>query len=127
MVLFHIMKINNIQKAIIFFGLAAILSTDIFADANADLFAAADKGDVAAVQKALKAGANVNTRGLINMTPLIIATMNKHTEVVRVLLKRRPNLDLKGDNGGTALYWAQQTRSEEIVKLLKAAGAKRLE
>jgi hypothetical protein len=57
-------------------------------DANEDLLSASRAGDLAAVQTAVKGGAALETRTPYGQTPLYLAAMNGHEEVVRFLLDK---------------------------------------
>lgn len=118
--------------AITLFGFPNLQS--VSANADNDLLAAASTGDLAGVNAALKSGANINAIDR-EMTPLGFGANQGHTAVVRLLLQKGadPNLkypimnasaqghlaivkiliahgaDFKAidDNGQTALFWSQ--------------------
>ena len=83
---------------------------------------ASQKGNVAIVKVLIQAGGNVNQQANNKATPIIMASLHGHTEVVRLLLQQ-PNIDLnKLDvNGDSALGHAT---NNEIIVLLVDAGAK---
>ena len=54
----------------------------------------------------------------------MIASAGGHTEVAKLLIKARADINAKGNDGFTALMCAEEQRHTEIVKLLKEAGAK---
>ena len=57
--------------------------------ANArSVYEAAAAGDRASVEADLRAGANVDERGELEQTPLHIAALNGHEDMVALLLKR---------------------------------------
>jgi hypothetical protein len=92
---------------------------------------AARKGDAAAVTRQLDAGVDVNTLFRYNRTALSFACDRGHLEVVRVLLARGADPNVKDSfYGATPLSWASspaQTRKPEhatIVGLLLKAGAR---
>ncbi|MFQ5927816.1 MAG: ankyrin repeat domain-containing protein [Terriglobia bacterium] len=58
-------------------------------DINPDLIEAAKKGDAAAVEALLAAGADVNAKDKDGMTALMLAEKEGHTTVVRLLEKAR--------------------------------------
>jgi ankyrin repeat protein len=88
----------------------------------------------------LDQGANVNGAKSSNSTPLQAAVMNANPDAVRLLLSRGANPTLRECNpcNPPALLWARQAVSQpvdgrdkanrsryiEIIKMLKAAGAK---
>ena len=69
----------------------------------------------------LEAGGNVNQHSNQDATPILIASLAGHTDVVRLLLQQ-PNIDLnKIAAGKSALGHAT---NHEIIQLLTNAGAK---
>ena len=85
------------------------------------LINSAAAGDISKVISALKSGANPNTSMGNGNTPLILASRNGHTEVVRELLQV-PDIDVnaKGESGIMALPEASKNGCLEIVNLLLA-------
>ncbi|MCE9600138.1 MAG: ankyrin repeat domain-containing protein [Spirochaetia bacterium] len=107
--------------------LALLLPLGLWAGPNEDLLSAAKSGNVKAVQAALKAGANVNSRTADKEgdTPLIMAAENGHREVVKILIKAGADVNMKSlDEGDTALGAAQEKGYLAIARILKEAGAK---
>src|ERR1044071_7845592 len=92
---------------------------------NEDFFAAARKGDVAAVKAFLDKGVDVNTKTRYGATALSYACDKGHTEVVRLLLERGADPNVKDSfYGATPMSWAAPKGHVEIVKLLIEKGAK---
>ncbi len=98
------------------------------------LVKAARDGKVEEVRELLDKGADINaqkcylalSRGLSSdLTALQCATANGHAEVVRLLLERGANLEIKDRDGKgvTALLMAADNHNIEITKLLLKAGA----
>jgi len=94
-------------------------------------FAAARKGDAAAVKTLLDQGVDVNSKFRYGTTALFFACDHGHLDVVRVLLERGADPNVKDTfYGATPLSWASspaQTRKPqhaEIVGLLLKHGAK---
>src|SRR5882762_5705519 len=75
--------------------LASALAGVAMADANADLLSAARNGDLAAVKTAMEGGATVETKTPYGQTPLYLAAMNGHEEVVRLLLDKGASADVQ--------------------------------
>ena len=66
----------------------------------------------------LEADAQIDAQSEDGMSPLIYASVNGEEAAVRELLKGNPNLDLKHNNGKTALDYARQEKKQSIVNLL---------
>lgn len=56
-------------------------------------------------------------------TPLMIATLNDNSRVVRILLRRGANTSIADDSGCTALHMAASSGYPDVLKLLAKAGA----
>jgi outer membrane protein assembly factor BamB len=110
---------------------AATLLTALLAPAAPDpklseeLFQAARVGDAKAVTALLAKGADVNAKTPYGATALSFASDKGHTEVVRVLLQNKADVNTK-DTFYQALpvFWAVDRGHGPIVKLLIEAGAK---
>lgn len=87
------------------------------------LYMAASNGDIAKVQTLLNLRANPNVD--FEGTPaLYSAAKEGHTEVVRLLLAHKADVNAKDDwTGNTPLQTAQKNGHKDIVILLKKAGA----
>jgi ankyrin repeat protein len=89
--------------------------------------------DLDGVRRALDAGADVNCiwtekevyqyDGYEGLKPIHIASMEKFTEVVKLLIKHGADVNAKGPYGQTALYYAIYSYRDEIAELLIANGA----
>lgn len=100
------------------------LSLQLNSPADKALLEAAGVGDLQRVEEALHAGANVNARDFDRgASPLILATVQNHTEVVKKLVQAKAKLDAT-DGGGSALYYACLAHAESIAAVLHAAGAR---
>ena len=79
------------MRLITLLAFASALTGIARADANADLLEAARTGDLAAVKTAIASGAAVETKTPYGQTPLFVAALGGHDEVVRVprLLRRK--------------------------------------
>ncbi len=88
------------------------------------LWAAARKGDVAAVKALLAKGVDVNTKFRYDTTALWWAAFKGHAEVVRILLAHGADVNVKEASfGGTPLGLAAFQGSAEIVSVLLDKGA----
>jgi hypothetical protein len=85
-------------------------------------------GPVDLVQRLLAKGADVNAtyqKGIKQgMTPLIIAVMSGNAAIVAALLENGADVNAKAAFGATALRIAAMEKHQDIVRLLKQAGAK---
>jgi ankyrin repeat protein len=92
---------------------------------NDEFFAAARKGDAAAVKAFLDKGTDVNARTQYGATALSYASDKGHVEVVKLLLERGADPDVKDTfYGATPMSWAAPKGHVEIVRLLIEKGAK---
>jgi hypothetical protein len=65
------------------------------ADVNEELLAAARRGDLASVKTSVEKGAALETRTSYGQTPLYLAAMNGHQEVVEFLLAKGASVDVR--------------------------------
>jgi hypothetical protein len=95
-------------------------------DANEDLLAASRAGDLTAVKAAVENGAAIETKTPYGQTPLYLAAMNGHEEVVRFLLEKGARTDIKDTfYKAPMLAFVLQRKHYGVAKLLasKAANA----
>jgi ankyrin repeat protein len=86
---------------------------------NDQLWEAARKGDVAAVQTLLDKGADVNAKFRYGTTALFKAAERGHIEVVKLLLARGADTSVKDTfYGATAMTWALDHKHVEVVRAL---------
>jgi len=75
-----------------------------------------------------KKGANINAalqrKSAMGWTALHYAAINGDVELVKYLIKYGANVNKATGDGSTPLYLAELGKHEEIIKLLKNAGAK---
>lgn len=88
-----------------------------------NIFAAAEKGDIAGVDDALRAGVEIDTRAESGATPLIAAAVAQQTATVAHLLERGADPNAVKKNGDGALHWACYRGEAAIVAELMAYGA----
>jgi hypothetical protein len=73
----------------------------------------------------IEAGAKVNARNRDGDTPIMDAAGQGHADVVRVLIAHGANVNEKsGDHGKTAYDYAAYSDQEEVMKMLREAGAR---
>lgn len=94
------------------------LNVNSFAGSTEDLIAACMKGDLAGVQKAIDAGADVNGKNAVGWYPITASIF--YPEITSLLLERKADPNI-GDS--PALVNAAGLGSLEVMKLLLNAGA----
>jgi uncharacterized protein len=113
--------------ALCFLALAHLLGAMPDARANAGLdhalIVAAANGDVAAVRKALAAGAAVNARDSGGRTALLAATQANRIEAAHVLIAAGADVNAKDKIEDSPFLYAGAEGRSEILKLTLAAGA----
>lgn len=93
-------------------------------DRTEEFFAAARKGDTAAVKALLDAGVNVNSRTRYGATALSYACDKGHVELVRLLIERGADVNVKDTfYGEVPLGWALSHGHAQIVRVLLDKGA----
>jgi serine/threonine protein kinase len=91
---------------------------------NKVLFDAAKNGHSEMVKSLLEAGAEVDSKDILEkQTPLSMAAKNGHLEVVKSLLQAKAEVDVKATYGKTSLSWAAMNGHLEVVKSLLQAKA----
>jgi len=99
---------------------AVVLVTTAFAG---PIHTAAEKGDLARVQKELDKGVDVNATKKDGTTPLHHAAWEGHKEIVELLIAKGADVNAKSDDGYTPLHDAAWEGQKEIAELLINAGA----
>lgn len=84
---------------------------------------AAFEGRAEVIKFLLAKGAEVDAQAPNGYTALMLAARGGHLEAARQLLYADPDLTAKGQGGETALSIAEARKAEELVKLLRRAGA----
>ena len=112
-----------LAPALAVLALAAVLASPASAQTCPDLHAAADTGDLAAVQCHVDAGTDLNAKAPNGRPPLRAAGIKGHAEVIRLLLKEGANPN-EPDNGGvTPLFGPALNGHLEAAKILLEFGA----
>ena len=125
----RIRRVLSVWLVALVVGLAAAAA----AGPAEDLFAAAGRGDVAAVQALLRTDstwwnpfakrAEVNAKMSNGATALMTASQNGHLDVVQALLDKGADVNAKTSDGSTALS-ATAGGDADVRALLVQAGAK---
>lgn len=93
-------------------------------DGSTSLTYAAEKGFADVAELLLETGASPNKyREGADAIPLVLAAMNDHIEVVRLLLDAGADANVRESNNLTALHFAAVEGHVDVVKALLAAGA----
>jgi len=108
------------MRHIILLALASTLT--VFAsDVNEDLLSAARAGDLAAAKTAIEHSAALETKTPYGQTPLYLAAMNGHEDVVRYLLDKGANTNVRDTfYKAPMLAFVLQRKHWGVAKLLAA-------
>ena len=91
---------------------------------NEKIITAVKDGNLTSMQKLLSGGADPNARDEIGEPILLLGAYNGNTEVVKLLLEKGADVNVKrADDGTTALWIASYEGKTEVVKLLLEKGA----
>jgi hypothetical protein len=103
----------------------ALLAAGLLAaDLNEELLTASRKGDLAVVKQLIEKGAAIETKTAYGQTPLYLAAMNNHEEVVRFLLEKGANPDVTDTfYKAPVLDFVASRQHFNIIKLLLQKGA----
>src|SRR5436190_8807648 len=105
--------------------LLAFASALAFAgNSDEDLLSASRSGDIAAVKTALANGAVLEAKTPYGQTPLYLAAMNGHEEVVRFLLDKGASTDVRDTfYKASMLAFVMQRKHWGVAKLLAGKSA----
>lgn len=114
------------KKIVASCAFAVLLTVTALAQNQSEEFlAAARKGDAAAVKGFLDKGVDVNTKTRYGATALSYACDKGHVEVVKLLLERGADPDVRDTfYRATPMSWAAPKGYTEIVRLLLDKGSK---
>jgi hypothetical protein len=97
----------------------------VFADANEDLLSASRTGDLAAVKAAVEHGAAVEAKTSYGQTPLYLAAMSGHEDIVRFLLDKGASTDITDTfYKAPMLAFVMQRKHWSVAKMLIAKTTK---
>ena len=82
----------------------------------------AHNGSTACLCLLLRAGADVNARGIIGATPLHIASQHGRSDAAKLLIAAGANVDQADHDGTTPLYVAAEKGNADVARLLLDAG-----
>ncbi|MXW52824.1 MAG: ankyrin repeat domain-containing protein [Gammaproteobacteria bacterium] len=112
--------------ATVFLSLVSLQAqdTDEAESEQVDVWSAAESGDVEALQKLVKEGADLNTsRADDQQLPLALATRNGHAEAVKFLLESGADVDGQDADGNTAALAAAFFGYSDVFEALVGAEA----
>lgn len=91
---------------------------------NSVLHCSAYEGNIEITKKLLhQSRQHLNTKNKVGFTPLHIAAISNHVEVVEVLLKAGAKIDIQDNDGNTPLHRAIMNNQPEMVGFLIDQGA----
>ena len=126
---------NVSKKSIIILGLALVAFTDVAVAStvssisiskeivnynNTPLCNAIIKGDLATVKKFVDYGSDVNEMSN-GLTPLMLAARYNKVDILKYLVEKGADKQIKDERGNTALKYAENSKSKEAVDYLKQA------
>jgi len=88
------------------------------------LIMAAWAGHVDTISVLLQAGADPNAKDDSGWTALTHAARKGYIKIARLLIDKGADVNVRLSDGNTPLSWARTTRNQEMIELLKRAGAK---
>ena len=116
------------KKLLLFFTVVTLANTGHVAYSmketlNEQLFKALQQNNTEEAEKLINAGANVNSKDELGVSPLHWAALNNNSKLVRFLLKNGANVNSAAVDGDTPLQTAVILGHTDIVKLLLDSGA----
>ena len=123
------------KKTIIIFGLALVTFTNVATAStvsaassssvvlnygNSPLCNAILRGDMATVKKFIEYGTDVNEMSN-GLTPLMFAARYNKLEILKYLIEKGADKQIKDERGNTALKYAENSKSLEAIEFLKQA------
>ena len=104
-------------------AMAQVAPTTSEAAAYTGLHAAAQKGDIAKIEKLAAAKADLNARDSNGRTPLHVASFAKQRDAIRALVKAGADINLLDKDRYDGVTIASVAGDEETLRVLLASGA----
>lgn len=125
------------KKTIIYFGITLMAFSSLsfasntnfisnqrtlnnFNESPAPLSVAISKGEIETVKKFIEYGADVNEK-LNGITPLMYAARYNKVEIIKYLLLKGADRNIKDSQGFTALKYAELSNAYEAIAILKSS------
>jgi len=125
------------KKSIIYLGITLMAFSSLSSASNANfignqktlnisyksstsLTVAISKGDIEIVKKFIEGGTGVNKK-LNGMTPLMYAARYNKVDIIKYLLQKGADRDIKDSQGFTALKYAELSNAFEAIAVLKSS------
>jgi ankyrin repeat protein len=96
-----------------------------FNESPAPLSVAISKGEIETVKKFIEYGADVNEK-LNGITPLMYAARYNKVEIIKYLLLKGADRNIKDSQGFTALKYAELSNAYDAIAILKSTSVKEL-
>lgn len=93
--------------------------------APSQLNVAISKGDLGKVQQLVEIGVDVNKKDERGTTPLMYAILFNQPQIVSYLIRNGADCNAKDLKGNSIADYAEKSKSEEIIKLVKDAHKRR--
>ncbi|MEJ1236517.1 ankyrin repeat domain-containing protein [Chryseolinea sp. T2] len=111
------------QVIILFFSFLC-LKTNTDHSMQQDIVDLVRKNNIEATRKALEQGGDVNAKDGSNRSLLLIATVNGHEEMAKLLVAKGANVNQQADNLDSPFLYAGASGQTELVKLFLDNGAR---
>lgn len=123
------------KKTIIILGVALVAFTNLAGASTVSTFAKSEiaivegnsplcnailKGDIATIKKMIEYGADVNEMSN-GLTPLMFAARYNKIEILKFLVEKGADKQIKDERGNTAIKYAENSKSVEAIEFLKQA------
>jgi hypothetical protein len=93
---------------------------NIFNVSPAPLVVAISKGEIETVKQIIESGTKVNKK-LNGLTPLMYAARYNKVEIIKYLLQKGADRDIKDSQGFTALNYAELSNAYDAIAVLKSS------
>ena len=93
---------------------------NIYSESPSTLAVAISKGEMETVKKFIESGTKVNKK-LNGLTPLMYAARYNKVEIIKYLLQKGADRNIKDSQGFTALKYAELSNAYEAIAILKSS------